>query len=232
MGKLLPSYKKALIDEVKDNIASNTSQYYAFAANPIEYVGTAPVVTEDDYSTLFTNDWQMIFGKKISNNDIYPVVQKNIWTSNSVYSRYDNTSNTLHSNNKFYVVCTPAIVGGAYHVYKCVDNANGAVSTVDPSSIGTPTQATTFQTGDNYKWRYITSISNQDYDNFATSEYVPIYANSTIVSSAKNYAGVEVVVIQNTGSGYDSYTNGIVKVILILQLFKLKTALLVITNFM
>lgn len=211
MGKLLPSYKKAIIDEVIDNIASNTSQYYAFAANPIEIVGTVPPVTGDDYSTLFVNDWQMLFGKKIANNDVYPIVEKNIWVSNTVYDRYDNTSNTLYTNNNFYVICSPAIPGGSYHVYKCIDNANNAVSTVDPSSIGTPTQATTFQTGDNYKWRYLTSISSQDYDDFATSEYAPIYANSTIASGAKNYAGVEVVVIANSGSGYDSYTSGIVQ---------------------
>lgn len=211
MGKILPSYKKAIYDEIIDNIVSNTSHYYAFAANPIPYPDTAPDVTNDDYSTTFVNDWQMLFGKKLANSNIFPVVNKNIWTSNTVYDRYDNTSNTLYSSDNFYSICEPATFGGPYHVYKCIDNANGSVSTVNPSSIGTPTQATTFQTADSYKWRYITSISNQIYTNFATVEYSPIYANSTIQSNALTYSGVEVVMIANGGLAYSSYANGTVR---------------------
>jgi hypothetical protein len=211
MGKILPSYKKAIYDEIIDNIVSNTSHYYAFAANPIPYPYVAPVVTNDDYSTSFINDWQMLFGKKLTGSNIFPVVNKNIWTSNTVYDHYDNTSNTLYSSDNFYSICEPTAVGGPYHVYKCIDNANGAVSTVNPSSIGTPTQATTFTTGDNYKWRYITSISNQIYTNFSTIEYVPIYANTNIVTNAFTYSGVENIIIANSGVGYASYANGIVR---------------------
>jgi hypothetical protein len=211
MGKILPSYKKAVYDEIVDNIVSNTSYYYAFAANPIPYISTAPAVANNDYATMFTNDWQLLFGKKLANSNFFPVITKNIWITNTVYNRYDNTSNTMYANNNYYVICEPASVGGAYHVYKCIDNANGSVSSVDPSSIGTPTQATTFQTGDNYKWRYITSISSQNYSNFSTEIYAPIYPNNSIVSGAFTYSGVEVVMINNPGSGYASYANGYVR---------------------
>ena len=211
MGKLLSSYKKAIYDEIVTNITSNTSHYYAFAANPVPYSNTAPAVSDDDYSTAFINDWQLLFGKQLANNNFYPIINKNIWSSNTAYDRYDNTSNTLHTADKFYVICNPAVVGGPYHIYKCIDNANGAVSTVDPSSIGTPTQATTFQTGDNYKWRYVTSISNQVYTNFSTDAFAPVYPNSSIVTNALTYSGVEVVMISNSGSGYDSYSNGTIR---------------------
>jgi len=213
MGKLLSSYKKAIYDEIVTNITSNTSHYYAFAANPVPYSNTAPAVSDDDYSTAFINDWQLLFGKQLANNNFYPIINKNIWSSNTAYDRYDNTSNTLHTADKFYVICNPAVVGGPYHIYKCIDNANGAVSTVDPSSIGTPTQATTFQTGDNYKWRYITSISNQIYTNFSTDAFAPVYPNSSIVTNALTYSGVETIMISNTGSGYDSYSNGTVRAV-------------------
>jgi hypothetical protein len=211
MGKLLPSYKKALYDEIVNNISSNGSHYYAFAANPVAYSNTAPEVSNDDYSTIFINDWQLLFGKKLSNSNIYPVISKNIWYSNTLYSRYDNTSNTLYIDNNYYVICEPSVSGGSYHVYKCIDNANGSLSTVNPSSIGTPTQQASFQTGDNYKWRYITSISNQIYTNFSTTEFAPVYPNTTIIASAFTYSGVEVIMISNTGSGYNSYTNGTIK---------------------
>ena len=211
MGKILPAYKKAVIDEIVDNVFSNTSQYYAFAANPVAHNGTPPTMTNDDYSTHFINNWQMLFGKKIAAGDIVPVISKNMWATSTVYSRYDNTSNTVLSNNSFYAISAPSVAGSSFHIYKCIDNANGAASTVDPGSIGTPTQASTFQTSDGYKWRYIYSVSELNNERFTSEDYVPVYTNTTISSSASSYSGVEVVMIANAGSGYAAYTNGTIR---------------------
>ena len=211
MGKILPSYKKAVIDEIIDNVYSNTSQYYAFAANPVAYPATPPVITNDEYSTQFINNWQMLFGKKLKSGDIAPVIAKKQWISGSVYDRYDNTSNTLYVDDKFYAISSPVIAGANYNVYKCIDNANGAVSTVDPGSIGTPTQASTFQTNDGYKWRYMYSISEYNYERFYSETFVPVYINSTLSATAASYSGVEVVMITNAGSNYTAYTNGVVR---------------------
>jgi len=107
MGKILPYYKKAIIDEIIDNITSETSNYYAFASNPIAYTGnTTPEVANSDYETAFTNDWLMLFGKKLKTADIVPFIDKNIWTANTRYDRYDNTSNTLSYDNNYYVIST------------------------------------------------------------------------------------------------------------------------------
>jgi hypothetical protein len=211
MGKLLSSFKKTIIDEIVDGISSNTSHYYAFASNPIAYTGLAPDVSNDDYSTNFLSNWQLLFGKKIKSSDIAPVISKNMWTSNTIYDRYDNTSNTVISNNNFYVVSMPSVVGGYYHIYKCIDNANGNISTIDPGSIGTPTQTTSFvTTGDGYRWRYVSSFSSANFDKFASQDYVPVYANATLSSTASSFSGVEVVIITNSGNGYTAYTNGTV----------------------
>jgi len=211
MGKILPSYTKEIIQELIDSIIANTSHYYVFGANPVAYGNTVPNVANSDYETTFINDWQMLFGKKITGGDIVPVVEKNTWTANTIYSMYNNLSNTVHSNNNFYVVTQPLIVGASYHVYKCIDNANGSYSTVDPSTIGTPTQPTTFQTADGYKWRYIYSVSSKNYEKFSSEGYIPVYTNATISATATNYAGVEVVNIVNGGTGYSTYHNGIIQ---------------------
>lgn len=211
MGKITPEYKKVIFDDLFDNILSNTSHYYALASNPTPYDGTAPDVTNDDYSTNF-NIWSAIFGKKISNSDIVPIIYKNMWAYGQKYDRYDQTSNTMHANSNFYVICQPGIVGGNYNVYKCIDNANGAASTVDPSSVGDPTSPTTFATSpDNYKWRFITSISSKNYDKFATTEYFPVTVNETIRASANDYSGIDVVVVREGGSNYDTYHDGILE---------------------
>lgn len=211
MGKILPSFKKAVVDEIIDNISSNSSYYYAFASNPIAYPGSAPEVANNDYSTLFINDWQLLFGKKIKRADVAPVIEKNVWAQNTVYDRYDNYSNTILSENNFYVVSAPPVIGGHYHVYKCLDNAGGSPSTVDPGSIGTPTQPQSFVTSDGYRWKYIFSVSSVNYEKFASENYIPVYSNATLSSASVNYNGVEVVVISNSGSGYLAYTNGVIQ---------------------
>ena len=86
MGKILPNFKKEIINEILNNIEANVSQYYAFASHPIQYPNTVPLVANTDYDNLFVNDWTMLFGKKISRNDIAPVIKKIIWQSNTVYS--------------------------------------------------------------------------------------------------------------------------------------------------
>lgn len=206
MGKILPSYKKAIIDDVISNITSNTSQYYAFVANPVPTVGNTPMITNDDYTTTFSNDWQMIFGKKLNNVDIIPVINNVQWQTNTVYTRYDNTSNTLY-NSQYYVITPPAVSGGTYDVYKCIDNANGSPSLQIPDQL----QPSSFTKSDGYTWRYITSISSSNYLKFSTDQYAPIYPNTTIVASAYSYTGVEVVQIVNGGSGYNAYNNGTVR---------------------
>ena len=205
MGKLLSGYKQSIADGLINNIAANTIVLYAFASNPVGHTGNTSTITRDDYSTLFFSSWQMLFGKRIANTDIQVMIRNTPWTANTIYTRYDNTSNTLYDSN-FYVVCHPGTEGG-YDIYKCIDNANGAPSTVKPDVI----QPTTFQKSDGYMWRYITTISGADYTKFATDQYIPVYANSVIQTGSLNYNGVDVVVISNTGNGYIAYANGIIQ---------------------
>jgi hypothetical protein len=206
MGIILPAYKKAILDDVIGNIASNNSFYYAFAANPVNYTGNTPAMTFDDYSDQFTNDWQLIFGKLITSTDILPVIQNNLWSNGVVYTQYDNTSNTLFANNNYYTVSPPVADGAPYQIYKCIYNANNGPSTVQPTIV----QPTSFQTSDGYIWRYIATISSANYSKFSSGNYMPIYPNSAIQSSASVYAGVEVVVINN-GGNYQSYYNGVIQ---------------------
>lgn len=205
MGKLLPQFKKSMIDDITTAITANAAQYYAFVANPILNTGNTPLVTSDDFTTTFTSDWQMMFGKKLANTDILPVISNIGWVANTVYARYDSGQDLTSAN--FYVVAPPVTTGGTYNIYKCIDNAGGTPSTVAPNLV----QATSFITSDGYKWRYITSITNFDYQRLATSEFIPVYPNTSIVTSANTNNGVEVVNIINSGNGYNAWANGVIQ---------------------
>jgi hypothetical protein len=204
MGIILPQFKKALIDELKYSISANTSQYYAFAANPISLNPVANN-TLDDYSALFENDWKMIFGKKLSNTNVVPVIKNIPWQTNTVYTKYDNTKDL--SNSQFYVVAEPDEVGGYYNIFKCINNSNNSVSTIKPNLINPDS----FTNADGYTWRYIYSISSANYNKFSTTEFVPFYANTNQQDIAYTFSGVEVVMISNGGIGYNSYHDGIIR---------------------
>ena len=205
MGKILPTFRKAIIDEILDNISSNSTQYYVFASNPVAYTGNTPALTNDDYSNYFINDWNLLFGKRLQIFDVVPSVRNNKWVSNTVYNRYDNRDELLYSSNTgFYVVTEPSTTGGSYNVFKCIDNANGSPSTIKPTTI----QTSTFETSDGYKWRYITSVTNVNYIKFATDDYFPVYVNTAVTSAAQTHSGVEVLMIANGGSGYACYHSG------------------------
>jgi hypothetical protein len=209
MGEFLPSYKKAIIDELITSIASNTSQYYSFASNPVPFIGPVPPITNTEYSTTFTNNWQMIFGKRLTSSDLSPMIINNQWAANTVYAMYDNTNSQYSTtNSSFYVITPPAVYGGAYEVYKCLNNANNLPSTVLPSQKSPPSS---FTTSDGYIWKYMTSIPAATYGKFAVDKYAPLSINATSVAVAYNYSGVDVVMINSGGSGYISVANGVVQ---------------------
>lgn len=202
MGKLLPGFRKALVDEIQIGITSNTSHYYAFGANPVAFTNTIPTVLGDDYDAVFNNDWKMLFGKRLDANNIFAMIGRNDWVSNTVYSYYDDRVD--QTNSAFYVITTPTSSVGYYHLFKCIDNANGAPSTAAPDLV----QPQSFQKSDGYIWRYISSIDYVTYARYTTARYVPVTANATVVAGAMNYTGVEKVIITNGGSKYQTWHNG------------------------
>jgi hypothetical protein len=208
MGALLPNYRKTVIDSLVNGISTNAQCIFAFAANPVPSTGNTPAVTLDGYNIGFFNDWNMLFGKRLNQGDIVPVIKNVKWTTNTVFDQYDNTKD--QSNANFYAITPPQLVGGPYNVFKCINNANGAASTQVPNQV----QSTSFTMSDGYTWRYIATITNAEYTKFYTSDYAPIYTNATLSTSAFLYAGVENVVITNGGNGYSSYSTSNTNVVL------------------
>jgi hypothetical protein len=198
MGKLLPNYINSIVEDV---IASDTA-YYTFVANPVPNVSGIPAIANNDYDCYYNSDAQMLFGKLLTAADVRPAIDNHIWTSNTVYERYDNTKDI--SNTTFYAITQPTVAGGTFNIFKCIDNASGAPSTVKPDLV----QEKSFTKSDGYTWRYITSISNADWAKFSTSYYSPVAANAAIVTTAAINSGVEVVVVANSGAGYSCYNDG------------------------
>ena len=179
------------------------NDYFVFAGKHTPYPGSDAILTTPNNSVKSTNidvyD-NMIFAKRISTADIAHVVPKYMWSSNTYYDKYDHRDGDLY-NKKFYSVVDD---GTEFNVYKCLFNASN--TTVSATSTVAPSVKTLdpIITGDGYIWKYMYTISKTQYEKFATSNYIPVVANSTVASSAVP-GTIEVIDIVSRGAGYDNY---------------------------
>lgn len=177
---------------------------YAFAAKHTPYTSNSdqiiPVPNPSVKETLYDVYNNMIFGKKVANNDIVPMIPRSDWTSNTVYTMYDDTAGELF-NEQFYACVN---VGTQTHIYKCLYNNGGAPSIVEPSG----TDISPFETPqDGYVWKYMCTSSDVLMNKFATNDYIPIVANSSVVENATS-GSIDVIVVENGGLGYNNYLVG------------------------
>jgi hypothetical protein len=198
---------RQLIESVTE--PANTA-YYAFAAKHLEYSGgdaTIPEPTDavEDLNIEVYRD--MVFGKRVAGSDIKSMIRRVNWTTSTAYEMYDHRSTTLYDDD-FYVMVDE---GSFHHVYKCLYNANGAVSTIQPTFNDATTEAALFanndhyyETSDGYQWKYIYTVDDVTFDKFATTNYMPVVANTTVQDNALD-GSIDVIKVDTNGAFYNNY---------------------------
>lgn len=182
----------------------SNNQFYVFAGRHMPWPNTSPLPISDSVvETEYTIFEELIFGKIVTPDDVKMMIDRNDWTSGTVYDRYDDQDGDLFSK-KFFVV---SYEGGAYHVFKCIDNAAGAESTGQPLFSETSANEENYTTADGYRWKYMYTISTALYNKFATTDYVPVVSNSVVSQYATN-GSIDAVFITTAGNNYLSYANG------------------------
>ena len=178
------------------------------ARTDYEGTETAPTTPGDSVLNEFKNFDDLLAAKKITSSDVSFVVPRRNWTTGTVYDIYrhdyeefvtGSTSTRVTStsgattlfDSTFYVLTTDR------NVYKCLDNNGGAASTVEPT--GTSTSVIT--TGDDYKWKYIYTLSASQQANFLSTDFMGVATNSTVSSAAVDGA-LDIVKIKTAGSSY------------------------------
>ena len=175
-----------------------------------DYEGTETAPSTPGYSVLneFKKFDDLLAAKKITSSDISFVVPRRNWTTGTTYDIYrhdyeefvtGSTSTRVTSNSgattlfdsTFYVVTSDR------NVYKCLDNDGNTASTVEPT--GTSTSVIT--TGDNYKWKYMYTLSASQQANFLSTDFMGVSTNSTVSSAAVDGA-LDIVKIKTAGSSY------------------------------
>jgi hypothetical protein len=184
------------------------NDYFVFAGKHTPYTGSDAILTAPNNSIKSTNldvyD-NMIFAKRISSSDVVHVVPRHLWSSNTFFYKYDHRDGDLY-DKKFYTVVDDST---EYNVYKCLFNNSN--TTVNVNSTVAPSVKTLdpIVTGDGYIWKYMYSITKTQYEKFATTNYIPVIAN-TAVEAGATPGTIEVIDIVTRGRGYDNYiSNGV-----------------------
>lgn len=183
------------------SIGDTRHAYYMFAGRPKAWDNeTSPPTANgsiEQYQQTVYDD--LMFGKLIASSDVSSLIPRYNWTSNTVYSAYDQTDADLYSK-QFYVVTSN------YEVYKCIFNNNGSPSTVMPTLTST---TGTFKTGDGYVWKYMYTVSPASNTKFTSANYVPV-ATNTAVSGNSVPGTIDAVRVLNGGSGFEVRSSGFI----------------------
>jgi len=207
MSKIVSkSFSKHVAEQVIESLSEPANNiYYIAASKHTPYTGgddSTPSPTETNLEFQVRPYQEIVFGKKIQASDVSLVVPRHNWTTNTAYAMYDNNDPELYSK-EFYAAVD---AGSFYYVYKVLDNNNGAVSTVQPTS--TVESACNFiTTGDGYKWKLMYRMPEATFEKFATSDFMPVVTSANVSGNSVSGA-IDVIKVSNPGSGYLSVLSG------------------------
>jgi hypothetical protein len=191
------------VNQFKESISETAnSVYYIFAGKHTPYPSgdtTIPEITNNVNETLYNAYTEMVFGKRVTPSDVLPVAPRYNWTSNTKYAAYRSNEDLT---DKQYYVCVNG--GSAFHVFKCLDNNGNTASVIQPDVTQTTPDDTFYSTSDGYVWKYMYSMNSTVFNKFATTNYIPVVANTEVSGNAVSGA-IDVITLSYAGSNYNSY---------------------------
>jgi hypothetical protein len=148
----------------------------------------------------------VIGGKKVTGNDITLVIKRVDWTTNTVYTQYDDTANNLYdANTQFYVLTSD------YNVYKCLYNNNSSNSTSMPTYTSFNTTSTE---SDGYVWKYMYTLNTKEKQRFLLDAWMPVKSLTLDdgsaqwgIQSAAVDGAIDIILVSNSGSGFTNSSN-------------------------
>lgn len=177
------------------------SIYYVFAGRSSPYSSgddSIPTIENTNFNVNVDPYKQIVFGKKVSNNDVKIMVPRYDWVSNTIYSPYRSNVNLDTSN--FYAVVNSV---SKYYVFKVLDNNNDSPSTIEPNFNETGADDEFYSTSDGYVWKYMYTIDKSSFEKFATEDYIPVIPDANVAGNAVS-GSIDVILVNYNGSNYNS----------------------------
>lgn len=192
MSQIRSEFHSNIALDFIDNIYYERSNFYYYLGKINPWTSDSDVPSTPDKTVA--NDVEirdnMVYIRRISPNEVTLVTKNFTWELGTVYDQWDHT--LVMENRPFYCV------NSDYNVYKCLNNNNGAISTIEP----TGTSLLTFETADGYVWKYMYNIPSFKRRKFLSSQFLPV--QKALSDGFYSRGAVEQVSIIDGGTGYTS----------------------------
>lgn len=193
MAELTTNYYINLANSFISDVEDTRNSYYVFAGRALPWPNdsTPPVANDSVEQTSLSVYKDLLFGKLVANSDVQALIPRYDWTSNTVYSAYDQNDAALYDKN-FYVV------NDQFQVYKCIFNNGGRPSTVQPRLTSA---SGTFNTADGYIWKYMYTVDSAANTKFTSASYIPVDTNANVSGNAVS-GTIDAYKLTSSGNGY------------------------------
>ena len=187
---------------------SSNSLYYVFTGETLPFADDTvpPVPTNSTFGVHNDVYDNLLFGKKITSDDVKHMIRRINWQSGNTYSAYSYTS-TSQATDNFYAISEES---GNYAVFKCLDNNGGAAANDQPLFSETSASDEFYQTNDKYVWKFMYNISAADWSKFATNDFAPVIPDANVSANAVS-GSIESIIINSGGANYNAHANGTFK---------------------
>lgn len=150
---------------------------YFFIGKPKAWATPASPDTSSDTVNEAKTAWTNMAGAfRVTSDKVAQGIARNDWAVGTRYEKYNSNNSTLGSANGYYVLAGTT----NRDVYKCLDNNGDSKSTVKPIQ----KDLTPYREYDGYTWKYMYTITETDWFNFATANVIPVKTNSDVSSAA------------------------------------------------
>ena len=190
---------------------ASTMLYVCYGKNT-PWLNEASPNTAGDTISDKNEVWRdLISGKKVTGNDITLAIKRVNWTSNTIYTQYDDTANNLYdANTQFYVLTSD------FNVYKCLYNNTSANSTSMPTYTSFSTTSTE---ADGYIWKYMYTLNTKERQRFLSDNWMPVKTLTLDdgspqwgIQSAAIDGALDVILVSNSGVNYTNTSNVVITI--------------------
>lgn len=196
----------------------NLSTIYCFLSRvlPWDNESNPPVPSQDQkyIKSIYKN---IFFLKKITTYDMSPVIERINWETGTIYDYYRDDINMFALDTNGTILKRFYIKNRYDQVFKCLWNNNDGASTVEPYfEPGTFNANQIFQGADDYKWKYMYTITTGSKSKFMDDVWMPVEMEKNVPNPLLKYAGagsIDVINVTDGGSGYDETVSPITIII-------------------
>jgi hypothetical protein len=193
-------------------VLSSTGEYfnsmYCFLSRveswPNENNPPAPLQTQKYIKDLYKN---MFIAKRISSNDMAPVIERIDWTSGEIYDYYRDDVDMFQLDVNGTIARRFYVRNKFDQVFKCLWNNNNGLATKEPYfEPGTYSKNDVFQGSDGYKWKYMYTITYTNKLKFLDDTWMPLPLPTRSPNAVDTHAGsgsIDVINLVSGGAGYD-----------------------------